>query len=316
MLMLLGNKMKVEFIYGTPARADLDGMFGGWLTEHQGQTFLVDCGVGSVGNTLVERLKARLDGRPLDYVLLTHIHLDHAGGLPQIFAAWPGCRVVCHAKGVRHLTDPARLWESTCQVMGELAEVYGRPGPLELGRIIPHSEADLPGVAIFETPGHAEHHLSFRVGATVFAGEVGGCPVAIDGQAFGRPATPPRFFPEITLASIDLMLEGPDGPAYFGHTPEPLPLHRTLRTYKAQIQLWLQILRHPPLIRGESEGLDDYLGRLVEEMYRLDPEMAATPPRPAAEVWVEKIFMRNAVNGFLIHFADRDRAETKKHNAA
>jgi glyoxylase-like metal-dependent hydrolase (beta-lactamase superfamily II) len=217
---------RVEFIYGDSSRPEFGDMFGGWLTEHDGRVFMVDCGVGTGAATLVERLKKRVER--LDYLLLTHIHMDHAGGAAEILKAFPKAKAVVHAKGLRHLVDPARLWAGTREVMGELAEMYGRPEPIDAARLTAHTDSEIAGLKIIETPGHAQHHLSYRLGGTMFVGEAGGCPSLIGGRLHARPATAPRYLPQVTLASIDRLLEEPDGPAYFGHTHEMMPLRPAL----------------------------------------------------------------------------------------
>ncbi len=308
--------MKVEFIHGTPSRPEFGAMFGGWLTEHGGRTFLIDCGVGSGGPTLVRRLQSRLGGRPLDYVLLTHIHLDHAGALGDLARAWPDLRVVAHQKGLAHLARPDRLWVSTQEVMGEVADVYGRPTPTERSRLISHTEAGIPGLHIIETPGHAPHHLSFRLGETMFVGEAGGCPYFHEGRLLSRPATPPRYFPEETLGSIERLLAEPDaGPAYFGHTAEALPFHEVLHRCRAQLLFWDELLQRPEAARRAGEGFREQLDRLADLVIREDfnyaPLTALAPP----DLWRERCFLRNNIEGFLDHYRRQTLPHTGTHGA-
>ena len=296
--------MKVEFVCGRPNRPEFGEMFGGWLTESAGRAILVDAGVGSGAADLVRRLKDRLGEKPLDYVLLTHIHMDHAGGLSEIFRAWPGARVVVHEKGRPHLVEPERLWEGTRKVMGELADMYGRPTPLDPARLIPHRQADLQGLTIVETPGHAAHHLSFRLEDTWFAGEAGGCPYLWAGRCYNRPATPPRYYPAVMLASIDLLLAEPDGPAYFAHTHERMALREVLTAYKKQLNFWDGLLRRPSAARRPGESPADQLNRLTDRLFREDPLLDPLNALPPAELWREKYFVRNSVEGFLGYYAE------------
>ena len=290
----------VEFIYGTPSIPEFEDMFGGWLTEHDGRTFLVDCGVGSGGRSMVQRLKERLGNRPLNYVLLTHIHMDHAGALGEIVRAWPQVKIVAHAKGVPHLISPARLWASTIEVMGErVGAMYGEPTPMDEARLIAHTAADLPGLKILETPGHAPHHLSFRLGDILFAGEAGGCPEILDGRLYLSPATPPKFFPEVTLASVDLLLAEPDGPAYFGHTHYPIPLHECLAIRKRQLAFWDELLRRPESSRRPDEDYQDYLSRLTDAVFEHDPDYVPQAGLSPAARWRHRYFTGNDLEGFL-----------------
>lgn len=296
--------MKVEFIHGDPSRPECGEMFGGWLAEYGGRAFMVDCGVGSGGPSLVRRLKQRLDGRKLDYVLLTHIHMDHAGGLSSIFEAFPETKAVVHARGINFLVQPERLWAGTLKVMKELAEMYGRPEPIASDRLIPHTEAQISGLKIFETPGHAPHHLSYRLGPIMFAGEAAGCPYQFEGRLHNRPATPPRYFPAVTENSIKKLLREPDGTAYCGHYHQPVPLHDCLRLYQKQLAFWDEYLRRPESARREDESAQDQISRLTEALFRDDPDLAPLTMVPGADMWVEKFFIRNSIEGFLQNYEE------------
>ncbi len=299
----------VEFIYGTPSLPDFEDMFGGWLTEHEGRMFLVDCGVGSGGPSLVERLKARLGGRLLDYVLLTHIHLDHAGGLGEIVRAWPGVKILAHAKGLPHLISPERLWAGTVEVMGEeVGAMYGRLAPMAADRLIAHTEADIPGLKVIETPGHAPHHLSFRLGRTLFAGEALGCPDIIRGRLYLSPATPPRFFPEVTLASVDRLAAEPGDWAYCGHTHYPIPLPEALVIRKRQLAFWDELMRRPESARREGEAYRDHLSRLTDDILREDPDYVPAAELSPPALWRHRYFIGNNLEGFLGSYEPEARA--------
>jgi len=298
--------LQLEYIPSQPGRPGFNDFFGGWLTECRGRTVLVDCGVGGGAEDMVRRLRARLGVRDLDYVLLTHIHLDHAGVLGEIFRAWPRARAVVHEKGRRHLVDPERLWAGTREVMGELADMYGRPEPLDPGRLIGHHEADLPGLRLWETPGHAAHHLSFRLEETWFPGEVAGCPYLWEGKVHNRPATPSRFDLAQARASLDLILAEPDGPACFPHFTSRMPMKEALILGRRQLDLWSGLLKRPEAARRPGESRAERLGRLADLLWREDPDLAILSALPPAEIWREKFFLSNNIAGFLENFEDEN----------
>ncbi len=94
-----------------------------WL--YQGEIcFLVDVGPASTADGLLNIL-AEANVVHLDYILLTHIHLDHAGAIGEIAAAFPQTPIVCHPAGIPHLVEPQRLWEGTKKVLGSTANGYG-----------------------------------------------------------------------------------------------------------------------------------------------------------------------------------------------
>ncbi len=305
--------MTVEFIHGVSSLPgwDFGENFGGWLTELDGRTFLIDCGVGTGAEDMARNLSRSLNGRKLDYILLTHIHLDHAGGLGRLLTQWPEAKVVVHAQGVRHLVSPARLWAGTREVMGEVAEVYGQPRPLPESTFIPHLQADIPGLKIFETPGHAPHHLSFLLGETMFVGEAVGSPKYYQGRFYMRPATPPQFFPEETLASIELLAREPERTAYLAHADAPVPYHQAIELCRKQLSLWDEILRRPGSLKLEGEDRKVWLERLVDVIVAEDPyylplgEMVSADPRWAK--W-ERNMIVNCIEGFLGHYDRLRRA--------
>ena len=294
--------LPVEYIPSQPGRPGFDDFFGGWLTECQGLTVLVDCGVGGGAADMLRRLRARLGERDLDYVLLTHIHLDHAGTLGEIFQAWPRALAVVHEKGRRHLAEPERLWAGTREVMGELADMYGQPSPLDPGRLIGHREAYLPGLVIWETPGHAAHHLSFRLEETWFPGEVAGCPYLWEGRLYSRPTTPSRFDLTQAISSLDLLLAEPDGPAYFPHFTSQLPFREALILGRRQLHFWADILGRPEAAIRPGEGRAERLGRLADQLWRQDPNLSPLGSLPPAEIWRERFFLANNIAGFLENF--------------
>jgi glyoxylase-like metal-dependent hydrolase (beta-lactamase superfamily II) len=294
----------LQYIPSQSDRPGFNDFFGGWLTESGGLTILVDCGVGGGAADMVRRLKVSLGEKDLDYVLLTHIHLDHAGALGEIFKAWPKARAVVHEKGRRHLAEPERLWAGTREVMGELADMYGQPAPLDPERLISHREADLPGLRIWETPGHAPHHLSFRLKDTWFPGEVGGCPHIWAGRGHSRPATPSRFNLGLALNSIQLLLREPDGPACFPHFPVLVPMREALLLGRRQLILWAGILSGPQAHPQPGESRAERLDRLSDLLWQEDPEMAVLNNFPPDELWREKFFTRNNAAGLLEYFEE------------
>lgn len=134
------------------------------------KTALVDCGYASSHTTVLEGL-TELGIRPseVDYIIPTHVHLDHAGGAGHLLAAMPKASIFAQEKGVPHLIDPTRLIESATQVFGaELVRLYGRPTPIVAERIEAVGKErflDLGGLSInmIHSPGHAPHQLSVFV---------------------------------------------------------------------------------------------------------------------------------------------------------
>ncbi|MCK7504193.1 MAG: MBL fold metallo-hydrolase [Desulfobacterales bacterium] len=101
----------------SPRRSDgFADFISAWLVQGR-PSFLVDVGPASTAGQLLAALDT-LGVTRLDYILLTHIHLDHAGAIGQVARRFPAARIVCHEKGIPHLVDPTQLWEGTRKVLG------------------------------------------------------------------------------------------------------------------------------------------------------------------------------------------------------
>ena len=140
----------------------------------------------------------------LRWILLTHIHLDHAGATGALVRENPSLRVLVHERGARHLTDPTRLLESATRIYGDQMDaLWGEfvPVPPENIRALGGGEVlPLPGrkVLVEATPGHAWHHVAYldEATGTAFVGDVAG--ERYPGSSFVIPVTPP---PDIHVES-------------------------------------------------------------------------------------------------------------------
>jgi glyoxylase-like metal-dependent hydrolase (beta-lactamase superfamily II) len=150
---------------------------------------LVDPGPSSCLDTLLEALG---DQRPRA-VLLTHIHLDHAGATGSLVERWPGLPVYVHERGARHMADPSRLYSSAQRLYGEdMERLWGamRPVPEENLNVLQGGERLLDDrFVVAYTPGHASHHVSYLHEGTAFVGDVAG--VRITPDSITIPPTPP-----------------------------------------------------------------------------------------------------------------------------
>ena len=184
--------------------------------------------VGALMTALGE-LGVGADG--LASVVVTHIHLDHAGGVGDVAAAFPGATVYVHPLGARHLADPARLVDSAGRVYGELLDsLYGRlaPTPGERVRALEDGEAiDVGGgrlLTAVHSPGHAKHHLALHDSDSglLFVGDAVG--VRLPDAGVLRPATPPPDFDlELALGSLHRFAERSPSAlalAHFGILPD------------------------------------------------------------------------------------------------
>lgn len=166
----------------------------------------------------------------VDYVILTHIHLDHAGGAGTLIDRLPRAQLLVHPRGARHMADPARLLAGTVAVYGEGAtrQMYGELLPVPPARIVEsrHGQTVRLGgreLLLLDTPGHARHHLCIRDSRSghIFAGDTFGMSyreLDRDGRQFVFPTTSPvQFDPPALHRSIDLLLEYQPEAIYVTH---------------------------------------------------------------------------------------------------
>jgi glyoxylase-like metal-dependent hydrolase (beta-lactamase superfamily II) len=162
-------------------------VIGAWLVGD----VIIDPGPTSC----LETLLAGLDGARPRALLLTHIHLDHAGASGSLVQRWPELEVYVHERGARHMAAPERLMESARRLYGEdMDRLWGEmvPVPEENLRVLQGDETLFDGAfEVAYTPGHASHHVSFLhpQDGTAFVGDVGG--VRIAGTPLSIPPSPP-----------------------------------------------------------------------------------------------------------------------------
>jgi glyoxylase-like metal-dependent hydrolase (beta-lactamase superfamily II) len=187
-----------------------------YLVVEQDHAAFIDCGT----NHSVPRLLAALAAQGLapaqvDWLVLTHVHLDHAGGAGELMAQLPNARLVVHPRGARHVIDPSKLWVGATAVYGEaeMRRSYGQLRPVPAARVVEAPdgfEVKLAGRVLrcLDTPGHARHHNAIHdpQSGCVFSGDTFGLSYREFDTAqgpFAIPTTSPvQFDPEALHASI------------------------------------------------------------------------------------------------------------------
>ena len=187
------------------------------LVVQDGRAALIDAGTSHSVPQVLEAL-ATLAPAAVDWLLLTHVHLDHAGGAGQLMQALPNARAVLHPRGAPHLVNPAKLVEASIAVYGRenFTTLYGEIVAIDAARVHVTHDGERIALAgrefeVLHTPGHALHHQAFvdhggAQGANVFPGDtLGICypEFTVQGRAMVIPTTTPtQFDPEQLVASI------------------------------------------------------------------------------------------------------------------
>jgi glyoxylase-like metal-dependent hydrolase (beta-lactamase superfamily II) len=229
---------------------------------------LVDPGPSSCLPVLLEALG---DQRP-SALLLTHIHLDHAGAAGSLVARWPELQVYVHERGARHMIDPGRLVESAGRLYGEdMDRLWGEmlPVPERNLQVLTGGERVHGGrFEVAYTPGHASHHVSYLHDGTAYVGDVGG--VRITPSSMTIPPTPP---PDIDVEawheSIDLLRAWRPERLAMTHFGDSDDVSRQLAELDARLDEWSELAR--------AGDRDAFIATIRDQIQRDgSPEQAAT----------------------------------------
>ncbi len=231
----------------------IDTMTGGMSSVTAGYLLdaprpaLIECGPARGIEHLLAGLEhLGVDAGELAYVVLTHIHLDHAGGAGDVAAAFPGAKIVVSEVGARHLNDPTRLNQSARQVYGSVFDaVYGDCTPVVAERIIGVADGDVIDLGggrrldLQYAPGHAKHHVGVLDSGSgaLFSGDSVG--VRLPGMASLRPATPPAdFHLDAALATLARYRRSEPNRVYLAHYGPVDPPDEALAEAEHRLRLW------------------------------------------------------------------------------
>jgi glyoxylase-like metal-dependent hydrolase (beta-lactamase superfamily II) len=230
--------------------------------------------------------------RDLKTIVVTHIHLDHAGGVGDLAAMFPEAEVVVHASGARHLVDPERLMASARRVFGSLMDdVFGQLLPTEARRVRAVEEIgsiDLGGgrrLDAHHTPGHARHHVGLidTLTGDLYVGDAAGLYIPSDDPDQPgdiRPGTPPPDF-DLDLALNSLAKFSTLAPTrlLFSHYGPVRDVEDTLARAEEEVRLWVELVREA---RGDRLDLDHAIA-MVREKTRARYAVSAADPEVEAK---------------------------------
>lgn len=285
-----------------------------YLIVENGRGAFIDCGTNHSQPRMLAALeRAGLAPRDVDWLILTHVHLDHAGGAGELMSALPNARLVVHPRGARHMIDPSKLWAGASAVYGEeeMRRSYGELKPVAAERVIEAPdghEVDLAGRTLrcLDTPGHARHHNAIHdtQSGRICSGDTFGLSYReLDSNKgpFIIPTTSPiQFDPQALHASIRRLV-ALDPPAihltHFGPVGDIKRLGDDLHaTIDAMVEMTTQLAdadnRHDALVqaltqlyarRAHAHGCrlaDDQ----VRQLLAVDTELNAQ----GLEVWLDR----------------------------
>lgn len=217
----------------------------------------IDCGTNFSVPRMLEALEgAGLAPADVDWLILTHVHLDHAGGAGSLIAQLPNARLVVHPRGARHMIDPSKLWAGASAVYGEkvMQESYGQLQPVDAERVIEAVDGhvvDLAGrpLLCLDTPGHAAHHNAIydERSRVCFTGDVFGLSYRefdTERGPFILPTTSPVQFDPVALhASIERIVALQPTAVYPTHYGRVEPVERLASDLHRQIDAMVELAK-------------------------------------------------------------------------
>ena len=216
---------------------------------------LIECGPSNVLGNL-EAALASIGVDEVAAMVVTHIHLDHAGGAGHVADRYPGAQIGVHAKGARHLADPERLWASAERIYSPagMQQLWGPMRPVPEKRLLVLDEGDVIDLGggrhleVMYTPGHAKHHIVFteEVSGGMFVGDSVG--IAFPHGHMVQPVTPPPDFAEpIVVEQLRRMANRTPGFVGFAHYGIASDPKRVFAEAEERLGEWVEFV----------EGLDE-----------------------------------------------------------
>ncbi|HET9645949.1 MAG TPA: MBL fold metallo-hydrolase [Burkholderiaceae bacterium] len=284
-----------------------------YLMVHDGRAAFIDTGPNHAVPRLLFALQAiGLEPEQVDYVIPTHVHLDHAGGAGLLMSKLPCARLVVHPRGARHMIEPAALYQGTLGVYGqeEMDRSYGSLVAVQAERVLSSSDgmtlelADRP-LSFADTPGHARHHHCVWDEASRgwFTGDTFGLSYREFDTACGAwimpTSTPVQFDPDALKASIQRLMERRPEAIYLTHFGKVEDVPRLARLLLEQVDAMVELGESLRDVPGRHERLtqslrESYRERLAEhgvalnahtdELLALDVELNAQ----GLEIWLDR----------------------------
>jgi glyoxylase-like metal-dependent hydrolase (beta-lactamase superfamily II) len=249
-----------------------------------------------------------VDAADLASVVVTHIHLDHAGGAGDIAAMYPAAEIVVHQRGARHLADPSRLMASARAVYGDaLDRLFGELRPVPAPRIRALDDTgsvdlgDGRELSSHYSPGHAKHHVGLldSLSGDLYVGDAAGVYIPETGDL--RPATPPPDFDlETALSSLRTFTALAPSRLLFSHYGPVSDVPATLERSAEELNLWVEYTR-----AARSAGLDlDHAVAMVAERTRDRYKAFAADADPELTARFERISGAEANVAGIMHWLD------------
>jgi len=255
----------------------------------------------SIPNLLTGLNEIGVNNEDIDYIMVSHIHIDHGGGAGTLMQHLPNAKLIVHPKGAPHIIHPEKLWEQSQQVLGEVATAYGKIEPVPENRVITPSDGtlfDLGGpvqIKILETLGHASHHLAYFDSDSqgIFQGDAAG--IYFPQLDVTIPTAPAPFNLEMTLASLEKLAQMQPKRLYYTHYGPVENAVERIQSYEAQLHLWADVV-------SQAVKRGDTLESVHEQILQKDPQMKAAIEFINKHLVLRRGVLMQNVQGYVEYF--------------
>lgn len=271
------------------------------------KTAIIETGpTATIPNLLAGLREVGVGVEDVDYVAVSHIHLDHSGGAGTLLSHLPKAKLIVHKRGAPHIVNPNKLWMQAKQVLGKIAELYEVPVPVANERIIVAEDGmtvDLgEGVElrVIETLGHASHHQSFyeKRSRGIFPGDTAG--IYIPEFDIIVPTTPLPFYLEMTLDSIKKLKQLKPKALYYSHFGRATDALQKLQAHTDQLKLWANVVAEKMKEKATVE-------EVKEEIEKRDPALREVNDYIKAHPIMGRGIVSQNIQGFIEYFKYKER---------
>jgi glyoxylase-like metal-dependent hydrolase (beta-lactamase superfamily II) len=289
---------------------------GSYIIHEESLTIIETSASPSIPHLKKGLSKLNINLEDIQYIILTHIHLDHAGGAGLLLEECPEATVVVHPKGCRHMKDPSRLIAGAKAVYGDDFDTLFDPiKPIPHDRIIAKNHGDTLKLSdnctltFYDTPGHANHHFSIYdpVSGGMFTGDTCGIQYCADTVHFYLPSTSPnQFNPDLMKKAIHFFREKKLNRIYFGHYGMTERVEHAL----TEVEMWLDIFMDNAEVTFNpgapvEENIENLTGELFTHVKSYAIKQGINPKHPVFELL--KLDMKVSAMG-IVDYLNKNRS--------
>lgn len=280
----------------------IENFIASYVLKGEKATAIVETGpTCSIPNLLAGLKEIGVKNEDVDYVLVSHIHIDHAGGAGTLLQHLPNAKLIVHPKGAPHIVRPEKLWEQSKLVLSEVAVVYGEIEPVPENRVITPVDETIFNLGsslqlkVIETLGHASHHLGYYENESqgIFQGDAAG--IYFPQLDVTIPTSPAPFHLELTLSSLDKLAKLQPERLYYTHYGPVERATERLKKYEAQLRLWAKIV-------SEAVQKGDTPESIREQILEQDPQMKVASDFIRKHLLLRKGVEMQSIQGYVEYF--------------